>query len=331
MTLEFAHPYLLLLLGIVPLLALRRRRLARQVGSMRFSSIAIALQAPVSPRVRFAGIPGFLRLLALLLVVVALARPQLGRISDAIPAEGIDIVLAVDVSYSMADTDMAARKSRLQVAKDVIHEFVAGRKNDRVGLVAFGREAVTASPLTLDYQALTELLKGVDHGKLPEGTAIGHGLSTSVNLLRESRARSRIVVLLTDGQNNSGEIDPLKAARLAQLLGIKVYTIGVGGAVTFPGQRNPSGSGRQSMAPLFGVDEETLRRVSDTTAASYFRATDPDTLRKVYEQIEQLEKSQVGRQRYATLDELAPWLLLPALGLALIEVALATTVFRRFP
>ena len=328
-SIQFANPLMFILLAAVPLLLLLRRR-KTQVGTVRFSSVAFALQAPASFRLRAAGLLNVLRALTLVLIVVALARPQIGRTSELIPAEGIDIALAVDVSYSMAETDMAARRSRLQVAKDVVQDFIANRKNDRIGLVAFASEAVTVSPMTLDYDALLDLMKTVDHSKLPEGTAVGHGLSTAVNLLRDSRAPSRAVILLTDGENNSGTVDPLKAAHIAELIGVKVYTIGVGGAANFPRQRAPGGPGRQ-LAPAIGVDEQTLTKIAEMTGAAYFRATDLDTLAKVYAQIEQLEKSRVGGQRYAVLDEMAPWLLLPAIGLGLLEVMLATTVFRRFP
>jgi Ca-activated chloride channel homolog len=196
-------------------------------------------------------------------------------------------------------------------------------------LVAFGREGAAYSPLTLDYSALRDILKTVDHGKLPEGTAIGHGVATSVNLLRDSRAKSRAVVLLTDGQNNSGEIDPIKAANLAKLLGIRVYTIGVGGKANFPGQfgRLPG----QTLPVFGGVDEDSLRRISESTGAAYFRATDPDALRNVYDQIEKLEKSQVGGMKYAVLDEIGPYLLALALSVLVLEIVLRNSVYRRIP
>ncbi|MBI4497932.1 MAG: VWA domain-containing protein [Chloroflexi bacterium] len=330
MSVQFANPTFLLLLAALALLAWRRRRLTRQVGSIRFSAVTFAADLPTSRRIRLHGALGALRFLALALVVVALARPQLGRSSELVPAEGIDIVVAFDVSYSMAAQDMASQ-SRFQVAKDIIQEFVTNRKKDRVGLVIFAGDAVTHSPLTLDYQAVVGILHTIDlDSQLPAGTAIGHGIANSVNLLRDSRAKSRVVVLLTDGQNNSGQVDPLKAARVAELLGVKVYTIGVGGAANFPGPRSPGGPGRQLRAADV-VDEDMLKKVSESTGAAYFRATDPTTLRQVYEQIEQLEKSQVGSLRYATLDELAPWLLLAALGLVVVEAALTATAFRRLP
>lgn len=326
MTLQFASPLLLVLLVVLPLMWVVRRRLMRRQGAIRMSSIVPAAGLPKSARLRTRWLPELLRAAALVLLIVALARPQVGRSSELITSEGIDIVLAVDVSYSMAEQDMAAARTRLQVAKDVIREFLEGRKNDRVGLVAFGRDGAAYSPLTLDYNALREIVHTVDHGKLPEGTAIGNGLATSVNLLRDSRAKSRAVVLLTDGQNNSGEIDPMQAANMAKLLGIRVYTIGVGGAANFPGTFGRPAGARQ----VFGsVDEDSMRKISESTGAAYFRATDPNTLKNVYEQIERLEKSQVGGMKFAVLDEMGPYLLLGALGLLVMEIALRNSVYRR--
>lgn len=325
MTLQIASPLLLVLLLVLPLMWIVRRRLTRRQGAVRISSIVSATGLPRSARLRTRWLPELLRAAALAVLILGLARPQIGRSSELITSEGIDIVLSVDVSYSMAEQDMTASRTRLQVAKDVIRDFLTGRKNDRIGLVAFGREGAAYSPLTLDYNALREIVKTVDHGKLPEGTAIGNGLATSVNLLRDSRAKSRAVVLLTDGQNNSGEIDPLRAANMAQLLGIRVYTIGVGGASNFPGA-----PGRGRTTPVFGgVDEESMRRISESTGAAYFRATDPSALRQVYDQIERLEKSQVGGMKYAVLDEMGPYLLLGALGLLVLELALRHSVYRR--
>ncbi|MCX6020848.1 MAG: VWA domain-containing protein [Chloroflexi bacterium] len=327
MSLEIASPLLLLLLLALPLLALRQARLARRWPAIRFPSLSGALRLPQSLRLRTRRLPDLLRVLALGLLILAVARPQIGRTSELVNSEGIDLVLAVDVSYSMAEADMTAQRSRLAVARDVIRDFLANRKNDRIALVAFGREGAAYSPLTLDYNALRDIVKTIDHGKLPEGTAIGHGLATSVNLLRDSRAKSRAVVLLTDGQNNSGDIDPQRAATMAKLLGIRVYTIGVGGLANFPGV-----PGRGRTLPIFGgVDEESLRSISESTGAAYFRATDPDALRNVYDQIERLEKSQVGGLRYATLDELGPYLLVFGLALLAFEIARRTTVYRRIP
>lgn len=340
MNFQFAAPLILLLLFLVPVLFLLRRRLTLKQAGLRFSSVAITARLPRTARLRTAWLPDLLRALALVVIILALARPQLGREGSRNTAEGIDIVLALDVSYSMSEQDMRGR-TRLDVAKQIADEFVAGRQNDRVGLVVFAGDAVTRTPLTLDYAAVREYLQQLTlggrppagSGDLPGGTAVGHGLSNAVNLLRDSRAKSRVVVLLTDGQSNAGEIDPIKSAQMAQLLGVKVYTIGVGGVNNFPAAQGAGGAGRRpsEYARTDVVDEETLSRMAAMAGGAYFRAMDADALRKVYEQIERLEKTEIGARTFIVTQELAPYLLAAALALVLSEVVLRATVYRRIP
>lgn len=326
MTFYFASPHFLILLLAPLLLTLYLAKSGNRTAGLSFSNLSVAELVQPSKRLKYSKSLHWLRMVVISILVLALARPQLGHASEAAPAEGIDIVLALDVSYSMADRDLGP-KTRLETAKEVIREFIGSRQNDRLGLVAFAGQSITLSPMTLDYPSLLELLDRASHGRLPEGTAIGSGIASSINLLRESRAKSRITILLTDGQNNTGEIAPLKAAQMAQILRTKVYTIGVGAEPPSPSRR---GGGPPS-ASQGGVDEDTLRQISETTGAAYFRATDQNALKEIYEIIGKLEKSQVGEKRYGYVDELGPYLLLFSSLILFIEMALSNTFFRKIP
>ena len=329
MTFHLGEPFaLLLLLALVPLLLWRIRTSGQARGTLRFSSVAIASKLPVTARQRLGFVMDALRVLTLVMLIVALARPSISRAVEVIPTEGIDIVLAIDVSYSMAATDMGAL-TRLEMAKGTIEEFVAGRSGDRMGLVAFASEAVTVSPLTLDYPLLLQTLSETGHGRLPEGTGIGNGLATAVNLLREGQGKSRLVILLTDGQNNAGDIAPNTAAEMAHLLKARVYTVGVGSDAS----ANPSSGGtRRGLVSMDTViDEETLRTISEITGGSYFRAVDQDALRSIYRLISNLETTQSGETKYVDIIDLrTPFLLLACLFL-LLEIAARTLGFKRIP
>ncbi|MFQ5879318.1 MAG: VWA domain-containing protein [Dehalococcoidia bacterium] len=321
---QFANPYLLWLLALVPLLALwqwRRQRRERP-PSLPLSTLAPLQEVRPSWRVRLRPALFVLRLAAVALVVVAAARPQQGRVEETIEAEGVDIALALDVSRSMVDSRLGERSS-LEVAKEVASEFVLGLKNDRVGLVVFQGDSRLLSPLTLDREAVAEMIRRTVNGILPEGTAIGLAMSDAVNLVRESRAKSRAIILVTDGENNQHDIEPLAAARIAEALKVRVYTVGVIG--TSPSV--PFTPRRQQIS----VDEEALKEIARLTDARYYRATDADTLSDIYQNIGQLEKSRVGEERFAAYDELAAYFLGPAFGLLLLEVGLASTVLRRAP
>lgn len=318
---SFATPWLLLLLPLVALVPLWhwRRPAPRPVLAVAdLGLIAAAQGGHTSWRVRLRWLPAALRLAAIALIIVAIARPQRGLAVTAIPEEGIDVALAFDVSGSMSERTQVSSSSpgptRLEAAKEVIQDFIDTLEGDRAGLVIFQGRSLIMSPLTLDHTALKRTVSETDSGLLPDGTAIGLGLSEALNLLRESEARSRVVVLLTDGQNNAGEVEPLDAAQIAKALGIRVYTIG------FTSQR---GSGE--------VDRTMLGRIATDTDATYHDASTPQELADAYEAIGALERSRVGERRFTRYEEFAPLIAAGAIGLLLTEVALRGTILRRFP
>lgn len=269
-------------------------------------------------RIRLRWLPAALRVAAIALIVVALARPQRGLAVTSIPEEGIDIVLALDVSGSMAERTQPSGGGigppRIEAAKDVIAQFVDTLRGDRAGFVIFQGRSLVLSPLTLDLAALKRTVHDTESGLLPDGTAIGLGLSEALNLLRDSEAHSRIVVLLTDGQNNAGDIEPVQAAQLAKALGVRVYTIG------FTSRR---GSGE--------VDETMLRRIASDTEGAYHDASTQQELAAAYDEIGALERSRVAERTFTRYEEFAPWLAAAALALLISEAALRATLLRRFP
>ena len=330
MSLHFESPYLLLLLLALPPLAWWQMRRGQPAGGLTLGSLRLVSGLRPTWRVRHRWLLPALRMLSLMLVVLALARPQAGRAGAVIPAEGIDIVLAMDVSGSMTDSTLGER-TRLEAAKQVLTDFITGRENDRLGLVVFRSESLALSPLTLDYRALQELVDRADDSPLPDGTAIGLAVADSLNLLRESRARSRVVILLTDGENNRFEVEPLAAARIAQTLKMRVYAIGV---VDAPPAGSSQGSSAEIPTPTttrLNVNEEALRQMAELTGGQYYRADSPDTLAQIYDEIGELEKSRVGGERFSAFDERSALFLLPALALLGLEVLLASTVFRKVP
>ncbi len=264
-----------------------------------------------------------------LLLILALARPQTGASRVEIKSEGIDIMLALDISGSMRAEDFKPN-NRLHVAKDVAKKFVAGRSGDRVGLVVFAGGAYTQCPLTMDYGILQSLLDAVDFGQVPDGTAIGMALATSINRLREAEGESRVVILLTDGQNNSGQVDPLTAAEAARALGVRVYTIGAG----------TDGPARVPVDDMFGrryvtieakVDEVSLKEIARVTGGRYFRATSPEALAAIYEEIDQMEKTEAKTVEYVQYDEKGPLLALIAVLVLVGGMAISETVGNRIP
>lgn len=307
----------------MPLLVYRWRR-GTKGGRILFSSLAMVKEIPRTLSLRLQPMPGFLRLVAIFLIILGLARPQRGLTQDRDTTQGVDILLALDISYSMMERDFGG-ESRLAAAKKVLKEFIQERTRDRLGLVAFAGETLPLSPLTTDQEALMRLVDRTENGMVPDGTAIGMAISNGVNLLRESKARSRIMILLTDGQNTAGEIPPLKAAQVAQAMKIKVYSIGVGGPISqrrgFP----------PSLASPFDIDEETLKEIARISEGTYFRASNEQSLRDIYHQIGALEKSDIGRQKPRQVEELSTYLFLPALFLLIGEVALSQTLLRRIP
>lgn len=329
-TLHFASPWLLLLLlvplGLALLPFLPRTR--RQPAALQYSDLRLAAQLGPSLRERGRVILPVLRLFGLALLIIALARPQAGSAREIITGEGIDIVIVLDISGSMAALDF--EPNRLGAAKRVINDFIQQRKYDRLGFVIFASEAFSQVPPTLDYKVVQRVLEETqvswDIG-LDSGTAIGLGLANGANMLRESKADSRVIVLLTDGANNSGQIDPITAAQIAKALDIKVYTIGAArpgpAALPFPDGRVEY---RDSE-----IDEETLRQIADITGGLYFRAEDGEGLQEIYDTINELERSQVEVRTFTRYRELAVWFILPAALILALEILLRRTIFRTIP
>lgn len=321
MDVRFADPIALGLLAVVPaLVALAVRREVGARGAVLFSALSIVPERRTMWRTRLRPALIGLRAVALVLLVAALARPQVVRASE-IPAEGIDVAIVLDVSGSMSDTGFGSSTvTKLDAVKRVVNGFVGGLANDRVGLVVFGSDGLLLSPLTLDHQAVQRLAAPLQAGRLVGGsTAIGTGLATGLAVLRDSAARSKVVVLLTDGENNAGQITPMDAAQAAKALGIRVYTIGAILA-----------SERQRGA--IPVDEALMRDLSEETGGRYFAASDESALRAIYDDIATLERSRVGlrTESAAYEDVLAPFLLVGTL-LLLVEILLGLSVLRRTP
>ena len=330
--LTFQFPWLLFLLPAAVAPAVLPYLWKKRLGPvfMSYADTGLLPGTRRSLRLRLRPFVSMLRYLALALVVVAAARPQLADAREVIRGEGVDIAIALDVSGSMGETDFEPH--RLGAAKEIIAAFIEERKYDRIGLVVFSREAFIQSPPTLDHLALDRLLRDVylaDEMRLEDGTAIGSGMATAANMLKDSSAQSKLVTLITDGVNNAGELDPITVATAAEMVGIKLYTIGVGreredgdsqvgksaGAVT---QENP-------------LDEETLRQIAAITNAKYYRATDVEALRGIYAEINALEKSDVEILNFVRYREVLAWFLVPALALLLLELVLSNTAFRKVP
>jgi Ca-activated chloride channel family protein len=332
---RLADPWLLLLLALVPLvLSWARRRRRRRTPAVRWPSLEPLRAVAPAGGARRRAILGVLRTVALGLVVVALARPQLGTASTKVHREGVDVVLAVDLSGSMLAEDFTVgdqRSNRLEAVKSVVREFVTSRPEDRIGLVVFAARPYTQAPLTLDHGWLLQNLDRAKIGMIEDGTAIGSALATATNRLRASTAPSKFVVLLTDGQSNAGRITPQTAADAAAALGIKVYTVGAGtrGMAPYPVQDM---FGNTVYRPVqVDIDEPTLQAIAKTTGGRYFRATDTESLRDVYKEIDAAEKAPFEAPRYLEHREMYPWLVWPALALLLLELGLGETVLRKLP
>ncbi len=333
---SFRDPLWLLLLGLPPLAAiyLRLRGRKRKIP-LRYPTLAFLKATGGGWGARWRYLLPVLRALAVILIIIAIARPQKLSEDREVSTEGIDIMLALDISTSMLAEDFQP-KNRLEAAKLVAAEFIRGRSSDQIGLVVFAGQSFTQCPLTLDYDLLTRLLDNINiqlvtEGTIEDGTAIGTAIANAVNRLRSSKAKSRIIILLTDGQNNRGEIDPLTASAAAKALGIRIYTIGVGteGMAPYPMQ-DPFGRIVYQQVPV-KIDEELLRHISDETGGKYFRATDAQALRKVYQEIDKLEKSKIRVHQYRRTAELFTAYTGWAAILLLIEMLLAGTRLRSLP
>lgn len=323
----FAQPQWLGLLVLIPILALVRWWQARhRKGDLLFSSTTLIDQAPTTLWNRLRGLPFALRLAALTLGILALARPQERHVLEKRTIEGRDLMLVLDLSSSMLAQDFTP--SRFEVARRTAMQFVQGRPADRIGLVVFAGQAFTQVPPTLDHRFLLTMLQRLQIGRLEDGTAIGTAIATAINRLQHSEARSKVIILLTDGQNNRGEIDPPTAAELARQAGIRIYAIGLSGQDQAPyPMQTPFGVRSQSV-PI-EIDEAMMREVAEKTGGYYFRATDAQMLEAIYAEIDRLEKSPITATRYETIRERYAVFLGPALLLILLEVVLRNTRLRR--
>lgn len=326
---QFAHPiYLYLLLLLIPLIVWYVVRLSKTQASFKLASTGAFKGMKRGFRVYMRHLPFVLRLISLVLIIIVIARPQSVNSWEETETQGIDIVMALDVSGSMMAQDL--QPDRLEAAKKVAAEFITDRQNDNIGLVIFAGESFTQCPLTTDHSVLLNLLNEVQYGLIEDGTAIGLGLANSVNRLKDSESQSRVVILLTDGTNNRGQIAPLTAADLARSYGIRVYTIGVGtkGMAPTPVQ-TPFGMRMQNMQ--VDIDEKTLTEIAAMTGGQYFRAEDTEGLRNIYDEIDEMEKYLISVQNVTRRQELFLPFALLALGLILIEWLLRRTWLRNIP
>ena len=327
---KFANPKLLwLLLLLLPMVAYYIYRMRQGKATMRISTVAGVRRLPHGLEYYLQHLPFVLRCLATALLIVALARPQSTSKNTSSSTEGIDIVLALDISGSMLARDF--QPDRISAAKEMAANFIMDRPNDRIGLVVFAGESFTQSPLTTDKASLVNILGTVKSGIIEDGTAIGNGLGTAVNRLRESSAKSKVVILLTDGVNNSGQIAPLTAADIAQTLGIRVYTIGVGSEGTAPYPALDMW-GNISYVPMkVEIDEKMLTQIAEKTGGKYFRATDNNKLRDIYEEINQMEKSRVEVENVTRYYERFALFALAALALLVCEMLIRKLWLRQIP
>jgi Ca-activated chloride channel family protein len=307
-----------------------------RTASVRFSTTSVIEKLKPSRSLMLRqGILGF-RVLVIALLIMAMARPQTGRKQTQIRTEGIDIVLALDTSGSMQALDLDGdqaierRRNRLQVAKAVVGEFIEKRESDQIGLVVFGSEAFTQCPLTLDHGIISTFLESVEIGIAGDATAIGSAVGTAVKRLKKSEAKSKVIILLTDGRNNAGALSPLKAAEIAKTFGVKIYAIGAGTKGKAPFLVDGF-FGKQVVYQSVEIDEANLQKVAAVTNGAYFRAEDTEALAAIYDEIDELEKTEVTTHTYMEYHERFRGFVVPALGLLLLEIVLLGTRFRKLP
>jgi Ca-activated chloride channel homolog len=329
----FAHPWVLWFLLLLPLLALLKGRVGGQ-AAVTFSATGPLAAIGRRRKSRAGALLVALSQLALACFVVALARPQLGNTLTRTQASGVDIIIAIDVSRSMLAEDFTIgnqRANRLEAVKNVTERFIRQRPNDRIGIVAFAGRPYLVSPITLDHDWLIANLDRLQTGMVEDGTAIGSAIALASNRLKDKEAKTKIIILLTDGDNNSGRVTPLTAAEAASALGIRIYTIGAGthGPVPFPVQDPFGRTVYRQVEMTFGEDE--LRQIASITNGEYFRATDTKTLEGIFTAIDQLEKTKIEVERFAQFRDLFPWLVAAGLTLLAAEVGLSQTLWRRLP
>jgi Ca-activated chloride channel family protein len=330
--LRFEDPWLLILLILIPLMVFY---VWRRLGSSQiwFSSLGILQQLKKPPTLLLRKGLIVIRCLAVSLFIMALARPQSGIKSTEIITEGVDIMLCLDTSGSMKALDFkddGKRADRLHVVKKVVSDFIRGRKNDRIGMVVFGEEAFTQCPQTIDYGVLLSFLDSVEIGMAGDSTAIGSALAVCVKRLKDLQSKSKVIVLLTDGRNNTGTISPGTAADIAKTYGIKTYTIGVGTEGEAPFLVD-SFFGKQYVYQKVDLDEDTLKEIAKKTGGIYFRATNTEALKNIYKQIDEMEKTEVKIKEYMEYEELFMYFLIPGLCFLLLEAVSANTRLRKIP
>ncbi|MFO7658436.1 MAG: VWA domain-containing protein [Bacteroidales bacterium] len=327
---EFAHPeYFYLLLLLIPVIVWYIYRQRSMQAAIHVSTTEPLMDVPKTARIYLRHLPAILRILVFMLLTIVLARPQSTNRWENTVTEGIDIVLSLDISGSMLARDF--KPDRLEASKDIAVEFISGRSNDRIGLVVFSAESFTQCPLTSDRAVLINLFKDIRSGMIEDGTAIGVGLANAITRLKNSDAVSKVIILLTDGVNNQGSIDPLTAAELAKSFGIRIYTIGIGsmGSAPYPVQ-DVFGRTYLQDVPV-EIDESTLQQIADMTNGKYFRATNNQKLREIYAEIDQLEKSKIDIKEFSKKQEEYFLFALAAVILLLLEILLRYTVLRRIP
>ncbi|MDR1679001.1 MAG: VWA domain-containing protein [Prevotellaceae bacterium] len=325
----FHNPSLLfLLLLLIPVVAWYILQYGKKESTLRISSIAPFAGIPVSKKLYLRHLPFILRMITIALVIIVLARPQSSHSWQDQTTEGIDIMMAMDISGTMLAQDL--KPNRLKAAKNVAIEFINGRPNDNIGLVVFAGESFTQCPLTTDHTVLINLFNSVEFGMIKDGTAIGMGLVNAVGRLKESKAKSKVIILLTDGSNNAGDISPETAADIAAQMGVRVYTIGVGtrGKAPYPVQ-TPFGIQYQNID--VDIDEPMMRHIARETGGTYFRATDNDKLKEIYKEIDKLEKTKIELHEYNKRNEAYFIFALAAFVCILLEFILRNTVLRKIP
>ena len=325
----FHNPeYLFLLLLLIPIIFWYVWEMHKSDASLQISSLQNLAKFPKSSKIKLRHIPCVLRVLAITFIILALARPQASNSWRTQNSEGIDIMMALDISGTMMAEDL--KPNRLEAAKTVATEFILSRPNDNIGLVVFASESFTQCPLTIDHAVLINLFKGVNYGLIEDGTAIGLGLANAINRIKDSKAKSKVIILLTDGSNNRGDIAPITAAEIAKTFGLRVYTIGVGssGIVNVPVQ-TPIGIQYQQMQSEF--DEKSLQKIANMTGGKYFRASDNSKLRRIYQEIDQLEKTKISVREFSKKNEQFFLFSLLAFIFLISEVLMRNTILRRIP
>ncbi|MFQ5603047.1 MAG: VWA domain-containing protein [bacterium] len=329
---RFANPEFLVLFVFIPILVfwyLRKNR--NRGGTLRYSNLSVINRIDkISNKKRYRHLIFVLRIFAISLLIICFARPQSGSTEEEVITEGIDIVLAMDISSSMLAEDFKPN-NRLEAAKVVATDFIRGRQNDRIGMVVFAAKSFTQCPLTMDYGILMNFIEEVEIGLIEDGTAIGMAIANAAMRLRDSKAKSKVVILLTDGQNNRGELDPITAAKVAAAFNIRIYAVGVGkrGEALYPVD-DPIFGKRYVRMPV-QIDEKMLKQVAKITNARYFRATDKESLDQIFKEIDELEKTKIEVKQFTRFKELFTNYLFLALAVIVLEVVLTNTKFRKIP